>query len=187
MSEKQVSPDTPLQAIRIGLVSDTHVPVAIRQLPEELTRQLDGVDRIFHSGDLVRLDVIETLESIAPTIAVAGNMDPPVVTSKLATHEIIEIGDFRIGLQHGHQRHALQDRYIGKSYDSPEFDSFYRLMAAQLPDCGIIVFGHFHAPLVKHWNDILFINPGAIAMPCKRPTFAILTLGGTAGVEIRGL
>jgi len=177
-----VRDDGPSRHVRIGLVSDTHVPIAISRLPEGLLNGLAGVDRILHAGDLVTLDVIATLERIAPTIAVAGNMDPPRVAGKLAARAIIEIGGRRIGLQHGHQRHALQNRYIGTGYDAPEFDLFYQAMTSQLPNCEIIVFGHFHAPLVKHWNGVLFINPGAVASP--KPTFAILSLDDKAEVEI---
>lgn len=172
-----------MKDIRVGLVSDTHVPVAMHRLPEVLLSGLVGVDRILHGGDLVQLEVVATLERIAPTTAVAGNMDPPRVAAKLASHEIIEVGGRRIGLQHGHQRHALQNRYIGRGYDAPEFNLFYQAMIAQLPNCEIIVFGHFHAPLVKHWNGVLFINPGAVASP--KPTFGILSLGDKAEVEIR--
>jgi uncharacterized protein len=174
-------------ALRIGLVSDTHVPKSLPQLPGELLERLAGVDRILHAGDLVDLDVLQTLERIAPTTAVVGNMDPPEVVKSLPETAVLELGGRRIGLKHGHQRHDLQRQYIGKPYDAPEFDLFFQAMATQLPDCGIIVFGHFHAPLVRRWNDILFINPGAIAPPHQGPTYALLTLGDPVDVAIRPL
>jgi len=89
-----------------------------------------------------------------------------------------------VGLKHGHQRHALQNRYIGLSYEAPEMELFYQAMATQLPNAEIIVFGHFHAPVIRHWNDRLFINPGAVAPPHSRPTFALLDIGATIDAQI---
>lgn len=173
--------------MRIGLVSDTHVPKGLPELPEALLEGLSGADRILHAGDLVCLDVLRALERIAPTTAVAGNMDPPEVTKALPESAVVELGGHRIGLKHGHQRHDLQRRYIGKAYDAPAFDLFFQAMVAELPGCGIIVFGHFHAPVVKRWNDILFVNPGAVAPPHQGPTYALLTLGDPVDVKLRQL
>lgn len=165
--------------MRIALISDTHVPASLARLPEELLANLEGVDAILHAGDLVSLSVVETLSQIAPTTAVAGNMDPPEVARKFPDRAILRLDDRLIGLKHGHQRRALQDRYIGLGYDAPQMELFYQAMAAQLPDAEIIVFGHFHAPLVKRWNGRLFINPGAVVPTHRRSTFAFLELGPT--------
>ena len=169
--------------MRIAVISDTHVPASLRELPEKLVEEIGGVDRVLHAGDLATLDVLDRLNAVAPTIAVAGNMDPPEVKTLVRDREILEIAGRTIGLAHGHQRHALQDRYIGSSYDSAEFELFYQAMAAQLPGAEIILFGHFHKPLIKTWRKILFINPGSIAPPHTRPTYALLDLG--EGIDAR--
>jgi len=163
--------------MRIGLVSDTHVPASLRRLPDELLRALDGVDAILHAGDLVSLGVLDALCAIAPTTAVVGNMDPPEVAACLQRREILDLGGRVIGLKHGDQSRALQNRYIGLSYDAPEFDLFYQAMIAQLPGADIIVFGHFHVPVIRERDGILFINPGAVAPSHGRSTFAILEIG----------
>jgi len=173
--------------VRIGIVSDTHVPISIPSLPDSLLDRLSGVDLILHAGDLVSLDVLDRLNRIAPTTAVFGNMDPPEVCERLSRQESVAIAGRSIGLKHGHQRHDLQRRYITSDYDAPEFDLFYQAMATQLPDADIIVFGHFHRPLVKEWNGITFINPGAVAPSHGRSTFAILELGDRVDVKIVGL
>jgi len=170
--------------LRIALLSDTHVPTSLSRLPEGLLAYLEGVDAILHAGDLVSLSVVETLSRIAPTTAVAGNMDPPEVAHTLPDHATLRLGGRSIGLMHGHQRHALQDRYIGLGYDAPEMEFFYQAMAAQLPDAEVVVFGHFHAPVVKHWNDRLFVNPGAIVPTHGRSTFAFLELDAEVDVQI---
>jgi len=170
--------------IRIGLVSDTHVPVSLPSLPDPLLDGLSGVDLILHAGDLVSLDVLDRLEEIAPTTAVFGNIDPPEVRELLNAQETIEIGGRSIGLKHGDQRHDLQRRYIALDYDAREFDLFYQAMVTQLPDCDVIVFGHFHRPLVKEWKGITFVNPGAVAPSHGRSTFAILELGDRVDVRM---
>jgi putative phosphoesterase len=172
--------------MKIALVSDTHVPSSLARLPATLLDRLDreSVDAILHAGDIVRLNVIEELNRIATTTAVAGNMDPPEVTETLPDRAILRLGGRTIGLQHGHQRHALQDRYIGLGYDTPEMDLFYQAMATQLPDAEIIVFGHFHVPVVKRWNDRLFVNPGSVAPTNGRSTFALLDLGAEIHAHI---
>jgi putative phosphoesterase len=163
--------------MRIALIADTHVPTSLARLPDGLLARLAGVDAILHAGDLVSSAVVEALSRIAPTTAVAGNMDPPEVARTLPDRATLRLGDRIVGLKHGHQRHALQDRYIGLDYDAPEMELFYQAMAAQLPDAEIIVFGHFHAPVVKRWNDRLYINPGAVVSTRGRSTFAFLDLG----------
>ena len=170
--------------MRIALVADTHVPTSILRLPEALLARLEGVDAILHAGDLVRYSVVETLRRIASTTAVAGNMDPPEVARRFPDRITLDFAGRSIGLKHGHQPHALQDRYIGLRYDAPEMELFYRAMAAQLPDAEVIVFGHFHTPTVTRWNDRLFINPGAVAPVHGRSTFALLELGAEIDTRI---
>ena len=80
---------------------------------------------------------------------------------------------------HGDQSPALQSRYIGLPYDAPAFELFFQAMASQLPDASILVFGHFHVPLVMEWRDRLFINPGAAAPSRSPSSFGLLTLDGS--------
>ena len=93
--------------MRIALLSDTHVPTSLARLPEGLLARLEGVDAILHAGDLVSPSVVETLSDIAPTTAVAGNMDPPEVAHALPDRATLRLGGRSIGVKHGHQRHAL--------------------------------------------------------------------------------
>lgn len=45
--------------MRIGVISDTHVPVRARTLPGEVFEIFAGVDLILHAGDLITLDVLD--------------------------------------------------------------------------------------------------------------------------------
>ena len=170
--------------MRIALVSDTHIPASLDRLPEELLSQIDGVDAILHAGDIVSNDVLDTLGAVAPITAVAGNMDPPEVARKLSERELVRLDGRTIGLSHGHQPQKVQSHYIGRPYDSPEMEMFFELMASQLPKAEIIVFGHFHRAIIRHWNDILFINPGAVAPANGESSFAVLELGETVSARI---
>jgi len=170
--------------MRIALISDTHIPASLDRLPDELLSQIDGVDAILHAGDIVSNDVLDTLGAVAPITAVAGNMDPPEVARKLSERELVRLDGRTIGLSHGHQPHKVQSHYIGRPYDSPEMEMFFELMASQLPKAEIIVFGHFHRAVITYWNDILFINPGAVAPANGESSFAVLALGETVSAQI---
>jgi putative phosphoesterase len=173
--------------MKIAAVADTHVPTALSSLPRDLLTRLRGVHHILHAGDLITLRVLEQLTAIAPTTAVAGNMDPPEVRAVLPERNLIRLGERTIGLHHGHQQHALQNHYIAQGYASPEFALFYETMAAQLPGAELIVFGHFHTPVITKWQGILFINPGSVAPPHAWPTFAEIEIGATIQARIVGL
>lgn len=170
--------------MRIALISDTHIPTSLARLPGDLLRQIEGVDAILHAGDITSEHMLDVLARIAPTTAVAGNMDPPEVAASLPDRKLLHLGGRTIGLKHGHQPHGIQSHYIGESYDAPEMAVFYQLMSSQLPGADIIVFGHFHRSVVKQRNGILFINPGAVAPSYGECSFAILHLDETVSVEI---
>ena len=59
--------------MRIGLISDTHVPEAGKQLPGEVFDLLAGVDMVMHGGDMHIIDVLDWLERIAPVIGARGS------------------------------------------------------------------------------------------------------------------
>ena len=173
--------------MRIALLSDTHVPTGLKHLPEALMKGIRDVDAILHAGDIVTKPVLDVLQRIAPTTAVAGNMDPPELKQLLKGREVLEFGKYRIGLHHGHQSHGVQSHYITESYDSPHMTVFFQLMHTQLPGAEIIVFGHFHRPVIKTWNDILFINPGAVVSSHGAASYAILELADAPQARIISL
>jgi uncharacterized protein len=170
--------------MRIALLSDTHIPTNLDRLPESLLNQIAGVDAILHAGDIVSAPVLESLQSIAPTTAVAGNADPPETARTLSDQHLLKLGGHVIGLKHGHQPHGIQSHYIGQPYESHEMEVFYQLMSSQMPGADIIVFGHFHRSVIKRWNDILFINPGAVSGSRGESSFAMLELDETVSARI---
>jgi len=47
--------------MRIGLLSDTHIPEARSGLPPEVKKAFEGVDLILHAGDIYSLSVLDEL------------------------------------------------------------------------------------------------------------------------------
>src|SRR5574338_1595092 len=131
--------------MKIGLVSDTHVPEQLAELPYELLDSLSTVDMVLHAGDLVSLEVVRVLDEIAETIAVHGNVDEPEVIERLPRKQILALEGHQIGLIHGNQRPEVELAYLKPdgSYDFPEMEFFYQYLVSELPDADIIVFGHF--------------------------------------------
>jgi putative phosphoesterase len=168
----------------VAALSDTHIPTQLRALPAALLDRLKGVDRILHAGDLVSGRVLEALGRIAPTVAVAGNCDPPEVAQTLPRQLVVDLNGHVVGVQHGHQPHGLQTHYIGRSYGDPAFALFFQAMIEQLPGAELVIFGHFHSPLVQRDRGCLFVNPGAVAPTDGRSTFALLHVDDGIRAEI---
>lgn len=131
--------------VKIGVLSDTHIPVAAADLPKEVCDGMADVDMIVHAGDLVEMSVLDMLSKIATVRAVRGNMDSAKVRSKLPDKDIVEIGGISIGLMHG--------------WGAPS--GLIELASREFKDVDVIVFGHSHTPLIEKKNGILFFNPGS--------------------------
>jgi len=164
--------------MKIALVSDTHIPTAIPKLPSQLIEHLQAVDLILHAGDLVSIDVLESLKMIADRIAVHGNMDEPAAFHQLPRKRLLALTGKSIGLIHGNQSPEIEREYLtpGYHYGSPPVNAFYQYLLKEFPEVEIIVFGHFHVPLVKRKGNCLLVNPGCIAPYRGSRSFGILEL-----------
>ncbi|MDD5449272.1 MAG: metallophosphoesterase family protein [Candidatus Omnitrophica bacterium] len=131
--------------IRIGVLSDTHIPIAAAVIPKEVVEGLAGTDLIVHAGDLVEPSVLKTLSGIAKVRAVRGNMDSAEVRSSLPDKDIIEIGGISIGLMHG--------------WGPPS--GLIELAEREFKGADVIIFGHSHNPLIENKGRVLFFNPGS--------------------------
>jgi putative phosphoesterase len=167
--------------MRIALVSDTHVPSAMPGLPTELVDRLQACDLILHAGDLECLDVLESLEAVARTVAVHGNVDETPVVRALPRKRLLTLAGRSVGLIHGNQAPETEHTYMrpGYGYDSPAVETFYEYLAGEFPEAEIIVFGHFHVSVVKWWKERLLVNPGSVAPYRDCSSFGILSLDGS--------
>src|SRR3990170_7133301 len=89
--------------MRIGLVSDTHIPAPVKELPvAELTEAFRGVDLILHGGDIYSLSVLDDLERIAPVLAARGDDDygATVLDKRVKDKHVLKLGEQIIWLVH---------------------------------------------------------------------------------------
>lgn len=132
--------------MKIGVISDTHIPRAATELPGRIYSEFKNCDLILHAGDLVELSVLDKLKAVAAVKAVYGNMDDRKVRQALPEKEVIDIkGKFKIGMIHGR--------------GAPT--NLIKTVAGEFNNVDVIVFGHSHSPVNKRINGVLFFNPGS--------------------------
>ncbi len=148
--------------MRIGLISDTHIPDHAKELPNQLKDIFRGVDLILHAGDIYAVPVLDELECLAPVLAAQGDDDPLSTASdrRVKAKHILNIDGVTIWLMH--------ERPWSWPLDSKE-----------TPD--VVVCGHTHsAALGNLKGDILLVNPGSPTFPqykLELGTVALLTIG----------
>lgn len=156
--------------LTFGILSDTH-----GWLSPEVLHYFEGVDAIFHCGDIGCPTVISDLETIAPTYAVHGNMDPYEITIKYPDQLSVVIANYRISLTHGH---------LFPSY--PPNPKFMVLKFGHLnPD--LLLYGHTHSYTWMKYDNVYILNPGSASRPKQRnekPTICLIRLNGLKKWEI---
>ena len=156
--------------MKVGVISDTHVPAMVPSLPPAIFEIFKNVDLILHAGDIVDLSVLDELRAIAPVEAVAGNMDDMSVHHALPFKKVMTLGTFRVGLIHGKFKIDLQKEMIRKEFDNVD----------------LIVYGHSHTPFWGRVDGTLFLNPGSPTDKRHAPynSVAILDIGNELHAEI---
>jgi putative phosphoesterase len=130
--------------LKIGVISDTHARF-YAELPEGLIKALSAVDLIIHAGDIITMDVVRGLETLAPVKGVCGNMDYPEVRVALPEKQIIDIEGKKIAIVHGRGGPATLELTVMSLFSGVD----------------MIVFGHSHIVVNKVVNGILLFNPGS--------------------------
>ena len=147
----------------IGIIADTHVPQRLPRLPVGIGRVFQGVELILHAGDLNSLAVLDELNQIAPTLAVAGNAD--LFGTGLPVRRVVEVGGQRVGLTHGH---GNWPRYLVRKFvDVFDYDDDFYLRAACAEFAGkrvdAVIYGHTHRSRLARVGSMLVFNPGPTA------------------------
>ncbi|MCX7749627.1 MAG: metallophosphatase family protein [Clostridia bacterium] len=151
--------------MKIGVISDTHIPRSAKTIPDKVFEIFTGVELIIHAGDIAEEAAIEQLEAVAPVIAVHGNRDSDAMKKTLPERRILELEGFRIGILHGHgDKGTTRDRL-------PEFFNGEAL--------DLIIFGHSHIPFNQRIGETLYFNPGSPTMKKRQryPSVGIISLG----------
>ena len=119
----------------IGVISDTH-----GLLRDEALTALQGSDLIIHAGDVGSPDILPRLATLAPVIAVRGNIDTDAWASILPPTALAEASVVRIYILH--DIHQLDLNPAAAKFD-------------------IVVSGHSHKPARTERDGVTYLNPGS--------------------------
>lgn len=150
--------------MRIGVISDTHIPSRASGIPAEVLERFAGVGLILHAGDISVAGALDQLRAVAPVQAVAGNVEDPPLASTLPAELRVAAGGIEIGMVHNSGAKEGRRARMGRRF----------------PGCRVVVFGHSHLPVVEDRDGLLLLNPGSACDPRRAPaaTVAILTVEG---------
>jgi putative phosphoesterase len=170
--------------IRVGLLSDTHIPVDAKVIPGQIGDLFRGVDLILHAGDIYETWVLDELEKIAPVLAAEGDDDDYDIASdrRVKKKHTINVGGFPVSLAHSEPGLGPWSVFPDSREDLEKSNHFI----FETVD-NIVVFGHSHRPKVASRGSFLMLNPGSPTFPyyMHRPgTVAILTIN-SGGVEVQ--
>jgi putative phosphoesterase len=117
-----------------AIISDTH-----GLLRDSVTEALPGFDLIVHAGDVGPRNLLQRLETIAPVVAVRGNVDNELAC--LAATELISVNDQPIYVLHDLSQLDLDPAIAG---------------------IAMVVSGHSHQPKIDRRDGVLYVNPGSV-------------------------
>ena len=151
--------------MRIGLLSDTHQPLAVQTgimahaLPEsrkalwhEIHETFAGVDLILHGGDIVDPVVLDWCEAIAPVRAAQGNNDLGWTDPRMEEIVRIEVEGFKIAMLH-----AVEPE------DGPIESLLREYLSGEHVD--IFITGDTHFERMDFRDGVLQVNTGSPTLP----------------------
>jgi uncharacterized protein len=149
--------------VKIVVISDTHTD-SIDDLPKRVLDELSGAEMIIHAGDFTGRRLVDSLRKTGPFRGVYGNIDGPDVRNELPAIDIVQAGEFKIGVNHpaeGGSLRTLEERL------RPKF-----------PGVQVIIHGHSHQTKNDFRDGVLWFNPGSATgtFPARQKTYGILTL-----------
>jgi putative phosphoesterase len=167
--------------MRIGLVSDTHIPEAGAEIPAQVYQAFRGVDLILHAGDMHIIDVLDWLENVAPVLGARGNGDYPTASNKnrpgvpddprVKEAQVLQLEGLRVGLIHAF---PLPEEILWRSTEDL-IDFHFK------EPVDVIVCGDTHMARIDRYPGLLMINSGSPTLPNQ-----ISGLGTVAFLEIHG-
>jgi vacuolar protein sorting-associated protein 29 len=152
-------------------VGDYHIPNRAASIPEKFQRMLvpNKMKRVFCTGNVGNKEQLQELQALAPNLhMVKGDFDED---PSLSETKVVTIGQFKIGIIHGHQV-------------VPWGDSSALAMTQRQLDVDILISGHTHRSSVSNFDGKWFINPGSITgaysaiTPDVIPSFILLAVQG---------
>ncbi len=171
--------------MKIGVISDTHIPSSGPEPPAEVATAFAGVDLILHAGHANVASCIEWLERIAPVRSTESWVEGSGESwTRNVRVEVFEAGGRTIGMAHELILRSLPDDVL------PGSIARYFPADESLPDAlaeifgkpvDVVVFGYTHEAMVERHGDVLLVNPGSpslVRQQVRLGTVAILELDG---------
>jgi hypothetical protein len=166
--------------LRVGLISDTHIPEARPELWSEVFDAFADLDLILHGGDLHELSVLHALAELAPVYSARGNGEDgsggrPITPDHPQLREswLLTLGGVRLGLTHDLPIPEIPPNYTVERWCERRFGT---------TDVDVIVHGHTHVERIDVVNGALCVNPGSPTYPRNLNT----QLGTVGLLEIEG-
>jgi len=157
------------------VLGDLHIPQRKAELPEQFKDLLvpGKMQHVICTGNIVSKTTEEYLRTLATSVhIVRGDMDVTTGLSDLPEQKTLRIGEFTLGLIHGHQSMPWGD---------PES---LALIQRQL-SCDILITGHTHKNAVYVYEKKYIINPGSATgaystfTPTVIPSFVLMAIKGS--------
>ncbi|MFN0093843.1 MAG: metallophosphoesterase family protein [Dehalococcoidia bacterium] len=169
--------------MRIGIISDTHIPSAGPEPPAQVATAFAGVDLILHAGHVNVASCLEWLGRIAPVRSTESWLEGQGETpARHGSVEVFEIEGHTIGMAHELILRGLGDDVLpGSIGRSPAMRA---ALATELREIfrtrvDIVVFGYTHEAMIETHDGILLLNPGSpslVKQQVRLGTVAILEL-----------
>ncbi|MBA3028024.1 MAG: metallophosphoesterase family protein [Desulfobacteraceae bacterium] len=148
--------------MRIGLISDTHIPDVEDMIPGEIAHSFQGVDLILHAGDIYRSCVLDDLERIAPVLAARGDDDDGDIglDRRVKNKHILNVEGQTIWLVH-ERPFELRFPDMPQSLRFPPLKYKKGEEPKKEPTPDIYIFGHEHCTVMEQVENTLYVNPGS--------------------------
>ncbi|MGE0542571.1 MAG: metallophosphoesterase [Dehalococcoidia bacterium] len=167
--------------MKIGVISDTHIPAAGPEPPAEVVTAFAGVDLILHAGHVYVPSCIAWLERIAPVQSteswVEGSGESLTRNGRV---QVMELEGHTVGMAHELILTSLGDDVLPGTIEK-YFPGDESLAAALEQIFGrpvdIVVFGYTHEAMVETHDGVLLVNPGSpslVRQQVRLGTVAIL-------------
>jgi putative phosphoesterase len=153
--------------MKLLLISDTHLPVRAKKLPEQVWAAVDDADVVIHAGDWVSVELLDELTERADRlIGCWGNNDGPELRQRLPEVARETLDGLRVAVVHETGGKQGRELRCEKAY----------------PDVDLLVFGHSHIP----WDTtsprgLRLLNPGSPTDRRRQPYCTYQTATITSG------
>jgi uncharacterized protein len=149
--------------LRVGLISDTHIPEARAELWPQVFDLFDGVDAILHGGDIHELRVLDQLGELAPLWSARGNGEDgsagrPVAADdpRLRYSWLLDLAGVRVGLTHDLPMPEIPPNFTVTRWKDRRFGT---------QDIDVLVYGDSHVERIDVVGPTLCVNPGSPTYP----------------------